>query len=283
MNIRTIVITMLASVSLAGCSSLPEKSAALDEARRIFSEAQHNPEVTKHAAVELQQAQRSLYNAEQAWSKRNKAAEVGHLIYLANQRSAIALETGKVKAAELLVANASNERDKIRLEVRTAQADLSRQQLRKEELAAKQVASDLEASRVRLNQMENELLALDAKKTKRGLVITLGDVLFDLNKSELRPEAEANVQKIANFLNEYPERRALIEGFTDSSGSDRYNQQLSEQRAEAVRAYLIDNGIGRDRVDARGNGEANPIASNDTSANRQRNRRVEILISGIDD
>jgi len=124
-----------------------------------------------------------------------------------------------------------------------------------------------------------QLKDLNAKKTVRGLVITLGDVLFNTNKAELKSGGIRNVQKLADFLKQYPKHVVLVEGHTDSTGSDSLNQELSDRRASAVRTALIDKGIGGDRVTTRGYGEAYPIADNDTAAGRQLNRRVEIILS----
>ncbi|MFO7603578.1 MAG: OmpA family protein, partial [Gammaproteobacteria bacterium] len=247
-------------------------------------------DVNKHAAVELKQAGQALENAESAWSKKEDAEVVDHLAYLAKQRALIAQDTGKLRTAEIDVANADARRDAVRLELRTSEADAAHRQVGIAQQAAEReaqeraaaearAAGELEAATARVGEMEKELAELNAKKTERGLVITLGDVLFDVNKAELKPGSERNVQKIADFLREYPERKALIEGFTDSTGSESYNQLLSERRAEAVRTFLIGRGIGSERIAARGYGELNPVASNDTAASRQLNRRVEIVIS----
>jgi outer membrane protein OmpA-like peptidoglycan-associated protein len=296
------------SISAFACATVPEKNSALDAIRGSYRTAQSNPDVTKHAAVELQQAGQAIESAESAVSKRADSAEVEHLLYMAKQQVAIAQETGKLKAAEIAVASAGSERDQVRLELRTAEADAARKEVavakeaadrKAAEVAADNTlretnklrqaaasaeaatlaAAELEAANRKMSQMQKELADLNAKKTERGMVITLGDVLFDTNKAELKPGAEHNVQKIANFLQEYPERKAIIEGFTDNTGPEPYNQQLSERRAEAVRTFLIDKGIQRDRIAARGYGEAKPVASNDDPASRQRNRRVEIVLS----
>lgn len=249
---------IILGVSLSACSSMPEKNTILEEARSNYSEAQSDPDVSKYAALELEQAGETLERAENAWSEEEDAEVVDHLAYLAKQRALIAQETGKLRAAEIDLANASERRDEIRLKARTAEA---------------------ESASKRVSEMEKELAELNAKKTERGLVITLGDVLFDVNEAELKSGSERNVRRIADFLQEYPERKALIEGFTDSTGSESYNQELSERRAEAVRRFLIANGVSADRITARGYGEANPVASNKTAAGRQLNRRVEIIIS----
>ncbi|MDT8384342.1 MAG: OmpA family protein [Gammaproteobacteria bacterium] len=309
MRSNPIVPTLLViGATLMGCSTVPEKHAVLEEARSNYLAAQSNPDVTKHAAVELQQAGKALESAENAWSKKEDEELVDHLAYLAKQRALIAQDTGKLRAAEMDVVSADERRDAVRLELRTAEADAARKQvgiaqeaavqqaqetaaaealrerskLRQAEItaaAAAQAAAELGAATTRVSEMEKELAELNARKTERGLVITLGDVLFDVNQAELKPGSERNVQKIADFLREYPERKVLIEGFTDSTGSESYNQVLSERRAEAVRTFLIRRGVSADRVAARGYGESNPVASNATAATRQLNRRVEIVIS----
>ena len=114
-------------------------------------------------------------------------------------------------------------------------------------------------------------------------MITIGDVLFYSNKADLRTVGTNSVQKLAEFLKEYPERRILIEGHTDSTGSSDYNQNLSDRRAIAVRDTLINMEVGGDRVSTRGYGETNPVASNETTSGRQSNRRVEIIITSDSD
>jgi outer membrane protein OmpA-like peptidoglycan-associated protein len=128
-------------------------------------------------------------------------------------------------------------------------------------------------------QQEQQLRELDAKQTARGMVITLGDVLFSVNRAELSSGGVRNVQKLAGFLNQYPQRKVLIEGHTDSTGSLSINQPLSERRADAVRTALVGMGISGDRIETRGYADAHPVASNNTAAGRQLNRRVEIILS----
>jgi outer membrane protein OmpA-like peptidoglycan-associated protein len=131
----------------------------------------------------------------------------------------------------------------------------------------------------RSRALEMQLKEMDAKKTDRGMVITLGDVLFDTNQSQLRSGGLRNVQKLADFFKQYPQRTALIEGFTDSTGGATHNMELSFERAGAVRTALLDMGIEKDRMTSRGYGESYPVAGNDTASGRQLNRRVEIVVS----
>ncbi len=142
--------------------------------------------------------------------------------------------------------------------------------------AARRQTLDAES---RSQQLEAQLKEMEAKKTDRGMVITLGDVLFDTNQSQLKSGGMRNVQKLADFFKQYPQRNVMIEGFTDSVGSNSRNQELSDQRANSVRVALLGMGIGPDRITARGFGESYPVAGNDTAAGRQLNRRVEIIVS----
>ena len=135
------------------------------------------------------------------------------------------------------------------------------------------------ASQQQAAELQRQLEILQAKPTDRGLVLTLGDTLFATGKSELKSGASANLDRITAFLSEYPKRTAAIEGFTDSMGSDDMNQSLSERRANAVKNYLVNQGVSSARLTASGRGENSPIADNDSAAGRQQNRRVEVVIN----
>ena len=282
----TLPALILASAALGACSMEPKKNVTLEEARSGYSAAQSNANVNKHAAIELQQAGKALDEANAAQKKREDSKVVDHLAYLAKQKVAIAQETAGLKAAEIEVTNSAASRDQVRLDVRTAEADAAKRKTVTAQQAAMSSEAELAVANARVGQMnamvgqmEAELAALNAKQTERGLVITLGDVLFDTNKAELRSRGTDGMQKLADFFKEYPQRTALIEGFTDSTGDSSYNQDLSERRANAVRNSLLSMGVSGDRVSTSGLGEANPVASNTTTAGRQSNRRVEIILS----
>jgi outer membrane protein OmpA-like peptidoglycan-associated protein len=120
---------------------------------------------------------------------------------------------------------------------------------------------------------------LNATRTERGLLVSLsGDVSFDVGSAELRANALPMLDAIATFLQNNPERNLMIEGHTDSTGSEEGNLTLSQNRAEAVRTYFTENGIAAERIETQGYGAASPVASNDTSEGRRQNRRVEILL-----
>lgn len=267
---RYFPITLMAVAILAGCAA--SKNSSLTEAHSSYNSASSDPQVTNLAAVELQQASVTLNKADSAFSKGESADTVNQLAYIAKQQVGIAQEAAKRKTAELAVTEASAKREQLRLEARTAEADAAKQQVAiSQETAVQQQAL--------IAQQEMQLKELKAKKTERGLVITLGDVLFSTNKAQLKSGGMRNVQKLADFLKQYPQRKVLVEGFTDSTGSDSLNQELSERRANAVRTALVDMGISSDRINTRGYGKAFPIADNNTAASRQLNRRVEIVLS----
>jgi outer membrane protein OmpA-like peptidoglycan-associated protein len=134
-------------------------------------------------------------------------------------------------------------------------------------------------AQARAAQLEEQLRALNAKKTERGMVVTIGDVLFDTGRAELKPGSARDMGKLADFFRAYPQRTALVEGFTDSVGGEAANQDLSDRRAAAVQTALSNLGVDRQRISAKGYGEAFPVAGNDNAGGRQMNRRVEIVLS----
>jgi OOP family OmpA-OmpF porin len=142
---------------------------------------------------------------------------------------------------------------------------------------ARQLAAQRQAEQG-ARQLQQELVDLKAKDTDRGPVVILGDVLFETGRSQLRPGARQNLYKLVDFLKHHPDRPVVIEGHTDSRGSESYNLDLSERRARSVEAFLSRSGIDPGRITARGYGEAYPVAPNDTQAGRLQNRRVEVYL-----
>lgn len=270
-NNKLLCISFMVMVTLAGCST-PDKNARLEDARSSYRDAQNDPQVVNLAALELKEAEDALAKANNASNQRQDPAAVDHLAYLAQRRVAIAQETAKRKVAEGEISQAEAGRDKVRLAARTEEADKAQHNAE----AYQRQAQDAE---IRTQQLELQLKELNAKKTDRGLVITLGDVLFDTDRAQLKSGGVREVQKLADALKQNPQRTVSIEGFTDSTGSDSHNQELSERRATAVRDTLQSMGVSGDRVTLRGYGKSFPVASNNSEAGRQLNRRVEIVIS----
>lgn len=285
---------LLAIAALVGaCSSVPTTTSLLDQTRSDYRMAQSNPKVASYAPLEMKQAGEAMEQANAAASHNDSAEKVDKLAYLARQKIALTQEVAKQKSAEAEVASAAKERDQIRLAQRTNEADQAKLAAEKSQLAAQaaqrstQVAQEEAAAAQRKTQeaqahaaqLEAQLADLAAKKTARGIVITLGDVLFGTDMANLNPNGMRTVQKLADVLRQNPQRTVLVEGFTDSTGTAAHNQELSERRATAVRSALLELGVARERVAIRGYGESYPVAANDTAQNRQLNRRVEIILS----
>lgn len=250
-------LTALSILMLSGCAA-PRKNPLLEEARTEFSEAESDPNIAARAPVQLKEAEETLNQAENLWKNNADPEVVSHYAYLAKQKTALARERTELAAAEEEIKKGEVARQQVMLDVRTKEA--------------KTLAE-------RAEQLQRELGELKAQQTERGLVLTLSDVLFEFDKATLKPGAQRTMDKLNEFLQEYPNRTVLIEGFTDSVGSETYNLGLSQRRAEAVKDALLMRGIQSDRIMTRGYGEQYPVANNDSAAGRQLNRRVEIVLS----
>jgi outer membrane protein OmpA-like peptidoglycan-associated protein len=279
----TIKIGALAVVAaLAGCAT-PENR-ALEQARATYRTAQVNPQVTTRAPVELNEAERTLNEAERLWREGADTNAIDHQAYLAEQRANIALQTAELRSAEAAVATTSEQRNKVLLEARERELERTRsvaaqetQEAQRARQQAEQRAAELSAQ---TRQLQAELADLKAQQTERGWVLTLGgDVLFDVGQATLKPGAKRALDNLARFMSQHPQRNIVVEGFTDSTGSAEYNERLSERRAEAVKEALVARGVDAKRISARGYGKEFPVATNDTVAGRQLNRRVEVVIS----
>jgi outer membrane protein OmpA-like peptidoglycan-associated protein len=288
------------AVLLAACSTVPTTTATLDEARADYVAASNNPQVASYAPLEFRQASEALDRANQAAAKRESLDTIDRLAYVAKQRIATAQEVARAKTAEAEIANAARERDRVQLEARTAEAERAKREAaaanaqaaaaNAQVATAQQQAQDAQAQAQAAQQqaaqlaertarLEATLAELHAQKTERGMVVTIGDVLFATDRAELNANGMATVRKLAEVMMQNPDRTVLVEGFTDSTGSHAHNQQLSERRAQAVAQALTSLGVPRQRVATRGYAEAYPVAVNDTASNRQLNRRVEIVLS----
>jgi outer membrane protein OmpA-like peptidoglycan-associated protein len=263
---------MVAAVAaaLGACASAPPPNAALETARAQVAAAEADPNVAQYDALDLQAARQDLAAADAANAHRDKP-QTDQMAYVAAQTARLAQERAAAKAYDARVAQGTAERDRIQATARAREASLAVAE-RNEALAQRNAAAMQSA------QLQAEVDQLKAKQTDRGLVLTLGDVLFDTGRATLNPGAAMKLDRLAAFLNEHPDRRVQIEGFTDSVGGDAYNQDLSERRADAVKAALTMRGIDPSRVGTEGYGKAYPVASNSDSGGRQLNRRVEVVI-----
>jgi len=270
-KMRTSSLALLVAMAMVGCATPPKPSPLMQEAMAAVNAAESDPAVPQYASVELSRSQNLLESARKAAQDHKPLAISDHLAYLAKQTALTATARAKAKTDEDLLAKGETERTRIQLAAREHDVNAARSAVAAERSRAD--ASEAEAQR-----MAAELEQLKAKQTDRGLVLTLGDVLFDTGKAVLKPGAHQTVQRLATFLQQHPERKLQIEGFTDSVGNESFNEELSSRRADAVKSALIAQGIDASRISTRGYGEAYPVASNDNAAGRQLNRRVEVVI-----
>ena len=237
---------LAASVALAACSTPP--NANLEQARSNYTGLQTNPQASKIAALETKEASDYLDKADKAYQDKEDQAKVDQLAYLTNQRVEVAKQTIALRNAEANLKNASAQRAQARLDARDAQ----------------------------IKQLQD---SLNAKQTDRGTLVTFGDVLFATDRADLKSSGLVNINKLAQFLSENPDRKVIVEGYTDSTGAANHNQSLSERRAGSVRMALVKMGVDPARIVAQGYGKEYPVAENSSVSGRAMNRRVEVTIS----
>lgn len=289
------LLALAAMATLAACSSVPDRHLALDQLRALHASVSADASVTRLAADELRLADVALGRAEAAQAADADRAEVDHLTHLARQRLAIAQETATARSAQAVTTGAAAERDRLRLEMRTVEADAARRDLAASEMTAERRGAELAAAEsaaaadrdrlarrdARVDSLEQELQALNARRTERGLVVTLGDVLFDTGASQLQADGGRGLQSLADFMRRHPQVQASIEGHTDDVGSEASNQALSDRRARSVMAALVGQGVDAGRLRAQGFGESRPAGENGSPAGRQMNRRVEVIFAPV--
>ena len=248
----------LAGLLLTGCATLD--TADLDRARATVGIAQRNPRIPAEQSVDLREAERQLGLADRAVADDAPQETVSHYAYLAEAHARIAQAAAAAHAANSEAA-----------ELEALFSSSSTAQL-----------ADARSEAARARQSEGEIArrarALSAEQTERGLVLTLGGVLFRLGSADLQPAAKISIARLAGFLIALPERSAVVEGHTDNTGSIGFNRELSQLRAIAVREFMVASGVERERIVADGYAERYPVAGNDTEEGRKKNRRVEIVI-----
>jgi outer membrane protein OmpA-like peptidoglycan-associated protein len=266
MNLR-LLAGMGLTLALGACASAPQPNAALESAHAAVNSAEMDPNVAKYAALDLEAAKRDMVIADDAALHHNDAA-IAQPAYMAAQNARLAKMHAAAKADDARVASGQAERDQIMLAARNREVQNAN--------------SQRDEATVQNARLRAEVDQLKATPTPRGLVLTLGDVLFDTGRSELNSGAGRKLDQLAQFLGEHKDRRVEIDGFTDSVGTDAYNEELSRRRADSVKSALLTRGIDPSRISTEGYGKAFPVASNTESGGRQLNRRVEIVIGGDD-
>lgn len=261
---RTYSLFLAAAVaaSLAACSSTPDTIEELETARAVVPQVEASPRAGV-AATNIAEARKALERANRLADKNGKLEDIKYEATIASRNAQIANEKILTAMANDEVAKGTAERQAVLTEARAREADRNARQARSAE--------------ERAQALERELADLKGKKTDRGVVVTLGDVLFDTGKATLKPGAYATIDRLATVLKEDAARKVLIEGHTDNVGSDEYNQGLSERRAASVQAALFERGVEASQISTVGKGETTPVAGNDNPAGRQQNRRVELV------
>jgi len=310
MNRTLIASAVLGSLLLGACASTPTPSPALISARDTVRSAELDRAVLVHAPMELKKATDSLERANRLMADRASEGDIDHAAYLAGRQARSAVAIAQAKTSDLAIAAADVERERVRADQRSAEADkakalaatalagaadaqaqaaFARAQTgaARERAAAAEQRSEVAAATAadaqsQAAQLRLRLDEMQAKTTERGQLVTLGDVLFETARADVKPGAQNSLRKLAAFLQQYPDRKVLIEGHTDNVGSAGSNQALSRRRAEAVDIALRDMGVSAQRLATVGYGEDYPVTDNASDSNRALNRRVEVYIADND-
>lgn len=302
---RAPVATMVcAATSMMACASV-KAPATLSEAETLYNQTA-TTEGERLVAGDLLRAREAINQAQVAVSRHQNQAYVDGMAHIALRTAQEAHANFERIRNESMADSLRRARQTALLSLSEAQRQrlLAQQQLSQQEISAlreqnaqvTQQASSLsrqadslrmaneEATR-RLNEALGQLRSLvteitNLRETSRGIVISLSDILFDVNQSTLKPGAAQNIARISTVLRQYPDKQISVEGHTDADGPDAYNQDLSERRAAAVREALVAGGVSSGLISSKGFGETQPVATNATAVGKQQNRRVEIVVLG---
>lgn len=276
---KTIVrnLSIACAVSSAAACATTQPPAQLVEARNAYSQAERS-DASKYDPAALHTAKESLQRAETMFADDGDEPQVTDAAYVATRRAQQAKAEGDLAGLQRQKAEMQRNAEQSRAKAaEQAQMDLgsTRQQLEQERSAR-------EAAEAKADQAMSKFRESDSASMKEqpgGTVITMsGALLFGTGKAKLQPGSDAKLSKVADALKEQGDRKLLVKGYTDSTGSDAVNMELSKQRADAVADYLISHGVPQGKLTTEGQGSSNPIAPNDTPEGRAQNRRVEITV-----
>ncbi len=266
--VKHVGVVALSAFLFSACATTKTPS-EVTEVRNKLTRLQSDSQLASRAPVAIKEAESAVQAAEKVPKDK---AEAHHLVWVADHKIDIAKTQAEARLLEDQRKTLGEDREKARLESRTLEADAARND-------ADRAKQDAEAARKQAEDLQRQVAELNAKATDRGLVVTLGDLLFETGKAELKGGAAANLGKLSAFLTQYPDRTVTIEGHTDNVGADDYNLGLSQRRANSVQQYLLAQGVAASRLSSTGKGENYPVASNDSASGRQMNRRVEVIIA----
>lgn len=272
---RVLVGAAVATV-LAACSSTPERIESLETARTLVSQVEASPRAGV-AATNVSEARKSLATANRLVEEGGNLNDIEFEAEIATLHAQIANEKILTAQAREEIEKGTAERQAVLLQSRERESQRLAREADARAAEAERQAQQAREANLRSQTLEQELADLKAKKTERGLVLTLGDVLFETGKANLQPGAYQTMDRLAAALKEDTTRKVMIEGHTDSVGTAEFNQQLSESRAQSVQAALLERGVMSSQITTIGKGETTPIASNENAGGRQQNRRVEMI------
>ncbi len=273
----------LPTLFLMACATTQPANDLLNEAKSTYETAKMSSGILNTSAREMDLAGDALKKAKSMHEGGKEKSLVDHYAIVALKNAEIAQERLQLKQTRKDIDKANVKRQRMLVDARSSEVDVAKRELVSARSEAEKAKQEAEQAKAEALQMAAQMDDLKAEQSDRGIVLTLQDIVFAFNSADLQPGGERTVNRIAKYLNEYPKRRLTVEGFTDGVGSEEYNLKLSEKRAEAIRRSLVDQGVERQRISTEGLGESYPVASNDTDAGRQRNRRVEVIVSNQDD
>jgi outer membrane protein OmpA-like peptidoglycan-associated protein len=294
-------------VLLTACATAPVEPDGAAALRARLTQLQSDPQLGSRAPLAMEQANIAVTAAEKPETDRVRSA---HLEFMADRKISIARAEAESQLSVDQRKGLTEQREAMRLQARTQEADAAnrRANMAQANAADQQQLADAANSRAALAQanasdqeqqadaaraataaatadaarqadeLQRQIDGLQARVTDRGLVLTLGDVLFASGMANLNSGGDAHLGKLAVFLNKYMDRTALIVGYTDNIGGEDYNLGLSQRRADSVKSFLVQQGIDSSRLSASGKGKGSPVADNSSATGRQQNRRVEVII-----
>ena len=294
---KTLIALAVSSLLIVGCASTPKTPNGVAQVRSKLMQLQSAPDLAVRAPVAIKDAEAAVSAAEQV---KGDEPLTQHLVFIADRKVDTARALAEAAQAEDQRTALNEQREKARLDARTREADVANAQAAnaradsaEQKLSADRARTDAETARLatalaqeesaelakQAAELQRQIEGMQAEITDRGVVLTLGDVLFATGKAELNVAGAGNLGRLSTFLANYPARTAVVEGYTDSMGTDEFNRDLSERRAESVKAFLVGQGVASERISALGKGETAPVADNGTADGRRQNRRVEVVIS----
>lgn len=290
---------VLSAIAVASCTSVPNRFDGADEVRTRLNALESNQSLANMAPMAIKDARTAVLNAEQSGADASLSA---HLIFIAERKVDIAEAESQQRYLEEQRSDLKSQRDSMQLDARINESELAKiaarqakqeaeeaqRQAAQAQMLATQAQRDLSEAerqianeRLKAQDIQNQLDEMSARNSARGAVVTLGDLLFDFNKSDIKDAGVSHLAKLAAFLNANTDRNVIIEGHTDNVGTEAVNMALSQRRADAVKNYLLSQGIAENRLQTSGKGASLPITDNTTADKRQQNRRVEVIISNL--